>query len=936
MVDKDQIIGYLEESFRQHRGDVKSEHNRKAAKQIRERQKCGVVANLGDSRYELVRKTVQEAGFTIKDDEDLSDAFLVWTDSFLSLEKIMTLKSYQRVNHFPGMIEICRKDFLAKNFMRMNRINPSEYSFMPKTWILPQEHGFFLNYVRRSASHGLKPTFILKPANGAMGHGIRLYRNGETVPTNPPNGAPCVIQEYINNPLLIDGYKCDLRVYVLITSCDPLRIFIYNDGLVRLGAEKYVEPNEPNGASMFMHLTNYAVNKRHAQYQRSSDESVGSKRSFSFLDQFLRNTRRVEPLTVWRNVRDLIVKTVAIAAPALVHSYRMCRPGLHQMNFNYSSEHLGPLTSRKKTGRFGSYSNNTSPNFHRKPLKMPRQNYKSRQPVQKLNKLRSAPYVQSSFFEILGFDILLDDNLKPWLLEVNRSPSFNGDQELDRRVKHGLLTDTLRLLNIRASDKEDSEKAQKMTAVHRLYSHSTSSNISQCDLPEVAQSNKYSSDGATKSHPAGRTEGKFGQKKRPESQYKIDLAIAKLRAQLCAVRRRIALEFYEYHNCGNWCLIFPTDDQGSQKRLASLIISNFAQFHNGKHGELEKELEETYLHPLTEDAILDQLKELARANKKQNDLFAPEEGHGDAWSEDVESYDSDESRITSGDEGNCGEQNCAYQNRREGKYFSHTLRNHSVCRARSAFPLQALLSLLNVMIDTKDLNEPKLRLSKGAILEIPPKQLCTIPLMHCTVSSGLTQFQKVCLERKFSERMTLAKYYPCVKKLARNLALQKLYKFELVDSKAVGRELAQYLCSLCEKIRDEQVFRKPLILAEKLARTCFHPIFALLDVKGYVFPPVASLQAHTNELLRGLRIIRMLHRIHNRLVMNHAVVFREILNDLDSICPRAQLLTEPLLGAEQRCCDHYLRLCIEAGWVDFSESVKPKNSSPSLPDLLQL
>lgn len=51
-------------------------------------------------------------------------------------------------------------------------------------------------------------------------------------------------------------------------------------------------------------------------------------------------------------------------------------------------------------------------------------------------------------FEILGFDIFLDDKLKPWILEVNHSPSFSTDSPLDFKVKKDLITDTIKLLNI--------------------------------------------------------------------------------------------------------------------------------------------------------------------------------------------------------------------------------------------------------------------------------------------------------------------------------------------------------------------------------------------------------------------------------------------------------------------------------------------------------
>lgn len=53
----------------------------------------------------------------------------------------------------------------------------------------------------------------------------------------------CVVQKYVSNPLLYKGLKFDFRVYALVSGCDPLRIHIYNEGLVRFATEKYEYPN---------------------------------------------------------------------------------------------------------------------------------------------------------------------------------------------------------------------------------------------------------------------------------------------------------------------------------------------------------------------------------------------------------------------------------------------------------------------------------------------------------------------------------------------------------------------------------------------------------------------------------------------------------------------------------------------------------------------
>lgn len=75
-----------------------------------------------------------------------------------------------------------------------------------------------------------------------------------------------LISEYINNPHLIDGMKYDLRIYVLVASYDPLRIYLYQEGLTRFATEKY-SLNTKELSKKYVHLTNYSVNKFATKFQ---------------------------------------------------------------------------------------------------------------------------------------------------------------------------------------------------------------------------------------------------------------------------------------------------------------------------------------------------------------------------------------------------------------------------------------------------------------------------------------------------------------------------------------------------------------------------------------------------------------------------------------------------------------------------------------------
>ena len=61
-----------------------------------------------------------------------------------------------------------------------------------------------------------------------------------------PGSTSVVAQKYLTRPFLIDGYKFDLRVYALVLCADPLRVFVFNDGLVRFCTERYAPPKAEN------------------------------------------------------------------------------------------------------------------------------------------------------------------------------------------------------------------------------------------------------------------------------------------------------------------------------------------------------------------------------------------------------------------------------------------------------------------------------------------------------------------------------------------------------------------------------------------------------------------------------------------------------------------------------------------------------------------
>lgn len=358
-----------------------------------------ICINLTYTKYPIIEYIVKKVfGWKVVKNDKFKDYDLVWCDGAIQGDMLKNFKLFQKVNHFPGMFALSRKSNLARNLSKMQKEFPESYDFFPQTWLLPAEGGDLMRQFKSNRDNdedqnkfdqNNKPNFILKPEAGAQGRGIYVITQQSEVPFEER----CVVQRYISNPFLIDGLKFDLRIYILILGCDPLRILIFKEGLARFAVETYEVPNKFNKDNRFKHLTNFAINKFHPDFESNRDArraDRGHKRNLAFIWDHLRK-KGYSPEIVWTEIKKLALKTIISVHPMLMHNYKSCQP--------------------------------------------------------------DDPFNQMCF-EILGIDILLDDKLKPYLQEVNHSPSFQADTPIDHEVKATLIANTLKILNITAEARQ--------------------------------------------------------------------------------------------------------------------------------------------------------------------------------------------------------------------------------------------------------------------------------------------------------------------------------------------------------------------------------------------------------------------------------------------------------------------------------------------------
>ena len=400
----------------------------------------------------------------------------------------MYMSEGQRINHFRNHYELTRKDLLIKNLKRAkkqlekegNAAEAAKYDFSPQTYSLPAEYGLFVEEFKRTGG-----VWIMKPIGRAQGKGIFLFnrlsqiadwkkvcgnasrvdapapRGPRLTPAHgslpltplqpryprrpPPHPIPSltfplayparsamqdarwrnngenqaenyIAQRYLEKPYLIGGKKFDLRLYALVTSYSPLKVYLYRSGFGRFSNSRFSMKKE-DICNNFIHLTNVAIQKTADNYDRKR----GMKWSVRSLKLYLTSRHGAEAVDdLFFEMQSLIVRSLKAVQPAIIND-KHCFEMYVRASIGATWEGMGAGASKARRSL-----RTTADIAHRAPSSLAVTRGRNR----------------------YGYDLLIDNNLKPWLIEVNASPSLSADTPADYELKFGMLDDAFSIIDM--------------------------------------------------------------------------------------------------------------------------------------------------------------------------------------------------------------------------------------------------------------------------------------------------------------------------------------------------------------------------------------------------------------------------------------------------------------------------------------------------------
>ncbi|XP_069969203.1 probable tubulin polyglutamylase ttll-15 isoform X2 [Bactrocera oleae] len=317
--------------------------------------------------------------------------------------RMKNILPHQIINHFPGIGFITSKVDLST----------ASLPFMPKAFRLPEQQAEFIKFARDN------PDSIFMEKNNK-------HRSIKIRPLNSINlnASDCFLQEYVKNPFLVDGHKFDVGVYIVLTSVEPLIVYMYTgDILFRYCPEKYYPFNAKN-IDKYVIGNDYLPTWKVPSLVKYFERFGGSMRS-SF-DAYVRD-QSIDPSVIWVQAEEVVRQTI----------------------------------------------------------------------LSKINNISKAmqPFKNGKYFELLRFDLIVDDKLQVHLMEVNMSPNLSSSHfKPNALLYQQILYNVLNLVGVgspllsakRFFDEEDKITSDKSIAVNlndcAKYTCHKSCNKPECDL----------------------------------------------------------------------------------------------------------------------------------------------------------------------------------------------------------------------------------------------------------------------------------------------------------------------------------------------------------------------------------------------------------------------------------------------------------------------
>ncbi|XP_053673253.1 probable tubulin polyglutamylase ttll-15 [Anopheles nili] len=313
-----------------------------------------------------VHNVLQRLGME-ETNNNTNDWDLLWAHDY-PFRKIglQRMKHHQLVNHFPGSGYITNKVDLST----------TKLQYIPAAFKLPAETALFREY----ATDNPDKKFVQK-------HNQHRHIQIKGLEEIDFNSNETFIQEFIDDPLLVDGFKFDIGVYTVITSVDPLRVYIYKgDILFRYCPVPYYPFNASNVDKYIVgddYLPTWEVPSLKQYY---SKYGFGMKDSF---DAYIKANGR-DPSVIWEQVEDAIRLLILKKEPLF-------------------------------TALLPRYAN------------------------------------RRNFFEMMRFDLVVDNNLKVYLMEANMSPNLSSAHfKPNRLLYEQVIYNLFQLIGVGTSIRRDS------------------------------------------------------------------------------------------------------------------------------------------------------------------------------------------------------------------------------------------------------------------------------------------------------------------------------------------------------------------------------------------------------------------------------------------------------------------------------------------------